>query len=255
MPDSRERATMPADMAVELSAWQWAFAALAVTLGATIQASLGLGFALVAAPCLALISPELVPGPILLSSTLLSASVALREARHIDTRGIGWALLGRLPGSWLGATALAALSGPKAEFAFGAIVLGGVAMSLAGPRIPQTSATLIGAGFVSGIMGTMTSIGGPPMALTFQHEQGPRLRATLSSYFAAGAAISIALLALHGRFGLRELRNTLLLLPPTFFGVFCAGFTRDWLDRGRTRAGVLVVALVSAAGLIVKALR
>lgn len=241
-------------MNADLSAWQWAIAAVAVATGALIQASLGLGFALVVAPCLALLSPELVPGPVLLASTLLSAGVALREARYIDRRGIGWALLGRVPGSWLGAGALAALSGPNVELAFGAIVLAGVIMSVGGPRLPRTVATLVGAGFLSGIMGTMTSIGGPPVALAFQHEEGPRLRATLSSYFAVGAAISIVMLALHGQFGVRELRNAALLLPPTLAGVACAGFTRAWLDRGRTRAAVLAVAVVSGAGLIAKAM-
>jgi uncharacterized protein len=236
-----------------LSAWQWWVAGAIVAAGALIQAALGFGFALVAAPVLAVIAPQFVPGPILLASCVLSAGVALRELRHIDARGVGWTLLGRVPGSWLGAMALAAASRAAVELTFGAIVLAAVWMSVAGPRVVRSNQTLVIAGVVSGVMGTMAAIGGPPIALVYQHEHGPRLRATLSAYFTLGSVVSLAALASAGQFDLRQLSQAALMLPPMAVGFACGGLGRTWLDAGRTRVGVLIVAAVSGVAVIAKA--
>ncbi|OSP39984.1 hypothetical protein B7767_28705 [Streptomyces sp. 13-12-16] len=65
------------------------------------------------------------------------------------------------------------------------VVLTGVAVSAAGyvPRARRSSVFL--AGTASGLMGTATSIGGPPMAMVWQRLSGPRLRATMSAFFLA----------------------------------------------------------------------
>jgi hypothetical protein len=236
-----------------LSAWQWWIAGVVVAVGALIQAALGFGYALVAAPVLAVIAPQLVPGPVLLSACVLSAGIAARELRHVDARGVGWALLGRVPGAWLGATALALAPRSAFELTFGAIVLAAVWMSVAAPRVDRSSQTLVIAGIVSGVMGTIAAIGGPPIALVYQHEHGPRLRATLSAYFTLGSVVSLAALASAGQFETRQLLSAALMLPPIAVGFACAGVARTWLDAGRTRAGVLIVAAVSGAAVIVKA--
>ncbi|NIR59973.1 MAG: sulfite exporter TauE/SafE family protein, partial [Gammaproteobacteria bacterium] len=53
--------------------------------------------------------------------------------------------------------------------AVGALVLLAVAMSVAGLKISPTRPTLITAGALSGFMSTVSSVGGPPLAITYQH--------------------------------------------------------------------------------------
>ena len=48
-------------------------------------------------------------------------------------------------------------------------------------------------------MGSITSIGGPPMALVYQHRTGPELRATLALFFVFGSSLSILLLTWSAR--------------------------------------------------------
>jgi uncharacterized membrane protein YfcA len=230
------------------------FAAVVVALAALIQASVGFGYALLAAPLLALVAPELVPGPVMFSSMIVSLAAGVREFRSIDRRGVALALVGRIPGVVLGAFALAWLSADAMSVVFGAVVLFGVALSISGLRLALTNRTLLGTGFVSGVMGTMTSIGGPPIALVYQHAAGPELRSTLNMYFALGSAMSIPALALAGHFGREQLADGMLLLPPTFVGFALSGVTRSWLDAGRTRAAVLGIASASALAVVVKAL-
>jgi uncharacterized membrane protein YfcA len=236
------------------SALHWAVLVVAVTVGALVQASVGFGFALIAAPFLMFVSHEFVPGPMLACSTLLSAGVALREWRHMDRRIVGWTLVGRIPGVWLGAFLVALVSEHALELLFGASVLLGVAMSLSGLRVEPTTRVLLGTGAVSGLMGTLSAIGGPPIALLNQHQEGPRLRATLCAYFTVGCVFSTVALALVGRFGVHELIVSALMLPPTAAGFVLARYTRRFLDAGHTRKGVLAIALISGMAVIAKAL-
>ena len=229
-------------------------ASLAVAFSAWIQGSVGFGYALVSAPLLALVAPSLVPGPILLSSMLLSMATGFRERRDIDRRGVSLALAGRVPGVMIGAAALAWLPEATMNVVFAAAVLFGVGLSVSGLRLPLTVPTLVGTGFLSGVMGTMTSIGGPPIALVYQDAKGPQLRSTLNTYFALGSGMSIAALAAAGHFGARELGDGAMLLPATAVGFLLSGSSRAWLDHGRTHTAVMWVASLSAMAVVVKEL-
>lgn len=226
-------------------------ASLIIALAAVVQGSVGFGLALLSAPLLALIEPRLVPGPLILASVALTVLMSLRDREAIDLGGVGWALVGRIPGTALGALLLAVVARDDLIVLFGVlVVLGALIMGL-GPPIRPRRATLLGAGLLSGLMGTSSSIGGPPVALLYQHEGGPRMRSTLSAYFTIGALMSIAALALVGRFGRYELGATLVLIPGIVVGFLVSSRTAHWLDRGRTRLAVLWVSGASGVLLIV----
>jgi uncharacterized membrane protein YfcA len=229
-------------------------ALLAVTFGAWVQATVGFGYALLSAPLVALVAPSLVPGAIMVSSAVLSLTTALHERSSIDTKGISLALLGRIPGIVVAALLAKQLGGAHFDALFGGLVLAAVALSLSGLRLPLTTASLCGAGFVSGLMGTLTSIGGPPMALVYQHAEAPRLRASLNAYFAVGSCMSMAGLYFAGHFGARQLWDGVLLLPGCGVGMLLSLRTRGFLKEGRSRQGVLAVASAAAVAVVMKAL-
>lgn len=229
-----------------------AVALLIVTVGACLQGVLGFGLGLVAAPVLALLDPELVPGPLLFVGVPLTILVALRERGSLDFRGIRWALVGRVPGTIAGTIAVASLPQRPLVVLLGVVVLSAVVLSISGWHVQPTPTTLLTAGTASGFMGTATSIGGPPMAIVYQRRGGPDLRASLAAYFVVGAAFSLATLAAAGEFARRELALGVRLLP----GVI-AGFALSWavarlLDRGYTRAAVLAFSAASSILLVVR---
>jgi uncharacterized membrane protein YfcA len=136
-----------------------------------------------------LIRPELVPGP-LINGLALTLLVARRERDSIDLLGVKWALLGRVPGIALGAWALASVPVQEMSLLVGLAVLAGVALGFTRVKLSPAPGILLGAGLLSGIFGTIASIGGPPLALVYQHEPGPKLRGTLAGYFIVGALMS-----------------------------------------------------------------
>lgn len=229
-------------------------AALVVVFAACVQASVGFAYALLAAPLLQLVSSDLVPGPMLVSSFMLSALTAWRERSSIDRRGVGLALLGRLPGAVVAGFAAGVLSAKIYDILFGSIVLIAVLISLWGKGVRPTPPALVTAGFASGVMGTLTSVGGPPIALVYQHARGPELRSTLNAYFAIGCLISIGVLVRAGRFELSALLLGLASLPLVALGFYASRFTRDRVAGERLRPAVLALAALSSLAVVVKAL-
>ena len=179
--------------------------------------------------------------------------VTVRERRGIDLGGVGWALAGRIVGTLPAAAVLAVLPQSQLSRVFGLMVILAVVISVSGVHVRPRPSTLLAGGVLSGLMGTVAAIGGPPIALLYQHASGTRFRATLSSLFFVGTIISIAALVPAGRFGGPELRLTLLLLPGAAFGflvsrrlasrlgsrLHAAGGPGGGRDRGAHRGGSL----------------
>src|SRR4029077_4085851 len=83
----------------------------------------------------------------------------------------------------------------------------------------------------SGILGTMFSVHGPPIALVLQHEPPDRLRATLCAFFTVGGLVSLAALGAAGIFGLRQIGLGLELLPGVAVGLALAPAMALHIDR------------------------
>jgi uncharacterized membrane protein YfcA len=237
-----------------VSSGQLAGAAVIVAVAACLQGSVGFGFGSFAAPLLALLDRGLVPGPLLAVALPLTVMIALRDHDTLDLSGVKWAIAGRLPGTVVGVVAVAALPPDGLTIMFCLLVLIAVALSLTGRRVAPTPRTLLGAGLASGVMGTATSIGAPPLALVYQDVPGPRLRATLAGFFVVGASLSVIGLALAGELGADEWRAAAALLVPMIAGFLASRPAARLLDAGWTRPAVLAVSSASALLLLVREL-
>lgn len=217
----------------------------AVAAGGLIQGSTGVGFALVVSPVLALLAPDLLPGCVLLLMLPLNAYVAWRERRAIDWRGVSWITVGRCAGGVAGLGVLALLAGPALRLfvgvatlltAFGSMLSGNFALR---PRV------FIGAGIITGITETATGIGGPPLALVYQHQPGSVLRATLAVCFLLGQILSLLLLAGSGRLHPAQLDAALWLLPAMAAGGLLSRWSHGRIDGRPMRLAMLAFAIVS----------
>ncbi|GLZ12511.1 permease [Actinomadura sp. NBRC 104425] len=225
---------------------------LAALLGAIVQSSVGLGVGLVATPVVTLLFPSMMPGAILVAAVVLPVATLVREMRHADLRGLGWAFGGRLAGTPLGVWVVAVVPVDALGALIGAVVLAALAASAWSGAVPRNPATLTTAGLLAGATGTASAIGGPPIALLYQREDGPRVRATLSVFFTVGALLSLATLAAAGQLPQEQVVAGLALTPFVLTGFAVAGPLRRYLDDGRMRYAVTVVVGLSALSLIVR---
>lgn len=230
----------------------WIAANIVIAAGSILQGTIGFGLALFAAPLLALINPALAPGPLLVCNLALTGLMARREWGEVAVNEVGYALGGRLVGIAIAVWIMGLLTPRGIDILFGGIVLAAVVMVAAGLSFRLNPGTLVGAGLVSGVMGTATAIGGPPMAIVYQKEKGPKLRGTLSLYFTIGAVLSAVGLALNGRFGLPDVWMGLLLCPGVVIGYAGSHRFLPLIDRKGIRPAVLVLSGCSAVFLILR---
>jgi len=237
-----------------MTAAELVVAAIAVAVGACLQGSVGFGFGTFAAPLLAIVDRDLVPGPLLVLALLLTIMVAVRDRQSLDLHGVRWAVVGRLPGTAIGVLAIAALPERGLTVLFGVLVLVACGLSLSGWHVRPTVPNLVAAGMASGIMGTATSIGGPPVAIVYQGSPGALLRGTLAGFFVVGASVSVAGLALVGELGGGELAGAAILVVPMLAGFAVSADAARYLDAGRTRPAVLTMSVASSLFLLAREL-
>ena len=171
---------------INLTPAQIALALLIVYTGATTQAAAGFGFALITAPLLALIDLDFVPGVILLASLPLALLMVVNGRHAVDRSSLPGILVGQIGGSILGALLLLVVNPAFLPGLFGAAILSAVLLSAIGVTVAKTRGNLLLAGLLSGIMGVMSGINGPPLALLYQHDDGDTVRATLAAALHAG---------------------------------------------------------------------
>lgn len=232
----------------------WAFALLSavVMLGALLQVAIGFGLGMICAPVLAIVEPTLVPIVNLVLACVVTTVVLIQDGAHLDLRGTGWALLGRIPGTIAGAALVTIMSTRTLAVLVTAMIIFGVAASITGYRPQPTKTTVTLAGALSGLMGTSTSIGGPPMAMVWQKFAGPRLRSTMGAFFLFGSALSLTTLALSGEVDTHNLRYALYLTPAAAIGIALARPLAKHLDVRRTRNTAMGLALTGATILLIQ---
>ena len=233
--------------------WILAAASLVIVCGAIIQSSIGMGFGLTVAPILAVLDQELVPGPILVMGVFTAGAGALREWRHINAGEVGTALAGRLVGG-ICATWVIAILPDRSTFSlvFGLSILAMLLLAIAGWRMPFTTANLAAMGWVSGLTGTITSVGAPPLAMVYQDRTALAARPTLNAFFALGCVMSILLLALAGWFKSADVVVALAFLPAMALGLGLARIVRPFVDH-RFRLAMWSLSGVAALVLIGRA--
>jgi uncharacterized protein len=225
---------------------------IVVFIGATVQASIGIGLGMIASPMLALADPDFIPAAIMLAVLPLTFTIAWVDRRHIAPREVGFALIGRVPGTIAGALVVAALSDRFLAVMVAGSVLLAVVASITGRLFRPTDRSLMVAGLASGFAGTTTGVGGPPMALTYQNADPATMRATISAFFSIGSLMSVAALTAAGEIGKRQLQLTALILPGVVLGVFTARLVKDRLRPEVIRPAVLVICTVAAVALLVE---
>lgn len=225
---------------------------LVVYVGAVVQASIGIGLGMIASPVLALADPDFIPAAIVLGVMPLTVAIAWADRRHIEGRGVGFALLGRIPGVVLGALVVAALSDEVLALLVAGSVLIAVVASLTSKRFEPTDTALMAAGLASGFGATTTGVGGPPMALTYQHSDPATMRSSISAFFAVGGVMTLIALVPAGELGTRQLQLAALLTPAVLVGVATARAVKDHLDPAIVRPAVLVICTGASIALLVE---
>ena len=198
-------------------------AALVVVFAGIAYGLAGFGFVMVSVPPLLLLYPPqtAVTTGILLS--MLTGWMILPGAwREIRFRTVLALLQGALVGIGLGVSLLRVLAADAVTLlASLVVVLFAVAMMLGWTPHGMGSRFAPGlAGALSGVLGTMTGMNGPPVVLLFvaRRYDMHAFRTSLVTYFLLVNVVALSARAWAGETGWRDVQTALLLLPAAIVG-------------------------------------
>jgi len=229
------------------------FAAGAVFAGTMLQRLAGQGFGMIAAPLIALVAPQFVPASLLLIGAVVGfGSTAVDRAAIAKSE-----LVPGFAGRALGAVAAAVIAANLADVGMLSVLVAGmvylgIVLSVVGVRVAINPVSLSLAGVVAGIMGTLTAVGAPPMALLYQHEEARRSAAMQNTFFAWGMIVSIAALSVAGLIGLRHLVFSASLLPFALLALWLVQPLARHVAKERIRPYALALAGLAATVLLAK---
>lgn len=223
----------------------WWLCALALAAGCLIQTALGFGMAVLAAPIIVVLRPQWVPVVLTVTALVLSLMNIWHLRRDIQIRAMLAPIITRIPGTIVGTWILLQLPVQALQLLVAGAVLLAVLVSAFGRTFEATPTRLGLAGFVSGIMGTTTSIGGPPMALVMQHGKARTIRANLALYFAYSCVLSLVSYQLSGLLTPALWRDSLSFIPAALLGFALGRLCQNWVDD-RFRPLLLILCSVSA---------
>jgi uncharacterized membrane protein YfcA len=205
---------------IEASPAAYAACFAAILISSATHRVTGQAFGLICAPLIALAAPSHVPALILLCGLPVMVYSFRGDWDEIRWREISYAFVGRVIGAVLAAYLIAVVMDKNFVSAcVGIAVLLGVAISLTNFAVAINPASLLTAGFLSGAMATLTSVGAPPMGLLYQRKSFGHVRATLNAFFLFGAVASVGALLLYGLIKSSDVWLTLALVPAIWLGV------------------------------------
>lgn len=245
------------DLLAQLDLTAFAFWACfgAVLLSAFVQRLSGQAFGIIAAPLIALVAPGYLPAGLLLLGIVVGLTSAGADFSALTRSEIVPGFVGRLLGAVLGALLAAKIVATDAlSVVIGVVVLLAVGLSLVGLRIAIRPVSLVVAGVCAGIMGTLTAIGAPPMALLYQHEPAKRSRAMQNAFFFWGMCVSVGALWWQGLVELRHLLFAATLLPAVVIGLAVAMPLASATERRTIRPYALGLSVMAALALLVRTL-
>jgi len=224
-----------------------------VLVAAFVRGVSGFGLALILAPILLLLMDAKSTVVVNLFLAIISNLVVLPfNFRHIYLKGILPMLVLTIPGVAVGAWIITVIEPSILKMVIGAVtVISAIPLAVGISRAFHKEKLACGiSGFLGGLIGTSTSLGGPPVVL-FMHNQNWRketIHASLAAYFTFHAVFSIGALVITGIVEVPTLVTTGSLLPALLIGTLVGMVAFRKLSQRLFR--IITLSIIVCAGIL-----
>jgi hypothetical protein len=229
-------------------------------LAAACYAVTGFGFALVMTPLLAVtwdVKSAVATSVVLSTIALLPLLIEVRA--HVPLSRASVLVIGSFAGIPIGVLILQALNADALQVLVASTVIIATLLLYFRPTVEgaRDSATRqLATGFVSGVVGGSTSMGGPPIVLYLlgREREVTAFRATLLAFFLPGSILQIALFAGVGRISSDVLLMVGAALPAVLAGLLAGTWLRRHVRQERFSAVVVAVLILTSTGVLISAI-
>ncbi|MFO7966550.1 MAG: sulfite exporter TauE/SafE family protein [Archaeoglobaceae archaeon] len=221
-----------------------------VFLAGLTQGVTGFGFALVSAPIMVIFfSPKVVVPIVVTYGVLISLVIVVECRRWLDLRRILPLMISGLAGIPVGVYLLAVLEGGTLKVLIGAVITLFALAILTGFQKPVENEKLAfgPVGFLSGVLGGSTSMGGPPAVLFFANQgvEKQTFRANLVAYFLVLSIGAVAAFILNGLVTEEVTYYTATFLPAMALGAFTGIKLANKVEEEFFQRTVLFVVIIA----------
>ncbi|MDO3383316.1 sulfite exporter TauE/SafE family protein [Gilvimarinus algae] len=251
-PERRQLQPPGSSSLSDITLIQILLANLALIAGSCLQGVAGYGIGTLSAPLMFLISPAFLPGVMIINAVILNILMLIRNHQSLSFRPVRYAIGGNVVGTALAAITLTILTAQGFELVFGVLILLAVGLSVLGLKPGLSARNSMLAGGASGYMGTITAVGGPPIALIYQNEPGELVRANLSAFFLFASLASVVALAPAGYIGMTEMTLVFATCPGVFIGFWLSGHLVTRLPFNALRPVILSIAAMAGVAAVVR---
>lgn len=225
-----------------------------IILASILQVSIGMGFGMLASPLIALVRPDLVPGSILTMGLVVAFAGTWRERANISMNEMKLGIGGRIIGSLISVCILALIVNLSGFLVvFGLLMLIAIGLAASGIQFEFNDRNLFGLSIVSGVVGTITAVGAPPMAIIYHNRPPETVRPTLNAFFFSGSVLGLIGMGVTGWLGWNDFLAASIFLPAMFFGIFISGpfkaLPSKWMSRFLLSLSALASILLIIRGL------
>ena len=228
---------------------------LAAFLGTVLQRLSGQGFGMIAAPIVALMAPQFLPASLLLIGIVVGLSSSVFDLDAIDKRDIAPGFFGRALGAIIAAWIAVRITNPETLGGIVSIIVYiAIGLSILGITAKIRPMSLMIAGVSAGLMGTLTAIGAPPMAILYQNTEARRSAASQNLFFCFGMVVSVSALAWQGLVTAAHIGFAALILPAAIVGLIAARPLTGRIAKSSVRPISLGLAGTAATILLLKTL-
>jgi len=244
---------MPTTLLPELV--PWLVCAITVFVGTVVQRLSGAGYGMFAAPVMAMVAPEWLPGTVVLVGLLVGSGALLNTRDSVQWSDLPAGFAGRILGAGIAAYIATAVVGTDAlAVIVGLVVLFAVGLTMLGLTFPISNRSLFAAGGVSGVMGTLTGVGAPPMAILYANVETRRAAATQNAFHGFGTLVAIIALSVAGVLTMPQLAFAASLAPLVPLALLTSRPLAVRFERGAIRPWALGLATLSALALLGRSL-
>ena len=226
-----------------------------IAVSSIVQGIIGVGFALIFVTVMFLIapSPDIIPLA-LLSSFVVNTVLVVQLRHHIDVKDTLWMVVASVPGIAIGAGLLPFIDLQWMRWGIGFIILIAIGVNvlriqivLINQRISQMTA-----GFLSGILATLTSMGGPPLALFYLNHRVSKetFKANIVFFFFVSGIVINGAYMVMGRYSSRYFDEYWPLYVVSFIGTLFGLRVSRFVNQKRFEYGVSLF-LIGIAGLLI----
>ena len=236
-------------------------AGLIIFIGSFFATVSGFGFALVAAPLLAMIMPlKWAIIFILVLTVVLRILTMYRVWGEFNWRTVTWTSLGSFVGMLPGSMVLRFISLTHLQIFLGVVLLLATALMSLQYTVPIKNKTAgrLGAGVLSGFFGACTSVSGPPLVLYFlnEHTDKTEMRANMIWIFGITGILMVGASYWAGNIAaVGDWSYLYSMIPATFLGVLAGERMFRYLNQHLFRRLSLLIVLVGAVMMLVNGFR